>query len=60
MEIIISVLWLSIGIAIAYHSLWFYLLYLVITWIIFTIIEAKKTTGGKGVNRPVEERDEPF
>lgn len=47
MEIIISVLWLSIGIAIAYHSLWLYLLYLVITWAIFTIIEAKKPPAEK-------------
>ena len=60
MEIIISVLWLSIGIAIAYHSLWLYLLYLVITWAIFTVIEAKKTTGGKGVNRPVDKGSNPF
>ncbi len=59
-NIIASIIWLSIGVFIMKYSLWFYLLYLVITWIIFTIIEAKKTTGGKGVNRPVDKGTNPF
>jgi len=58
--IVVSVLWLSIGIAIMSYSIWFYLLYLVVSWAIFTSIEYKKTTGGKGVNRTVDKGKHPF
>lgn len=60
MSIIISAIWMLIGIIIAMRSLSWYFIYMFLSWAIFTIIEAKKTTGGKGVNRPVEKRDEPF
>ena len=58
--IIISVLWLSIGVLIMKYSVPFWVLYMALSWIIFTVIEAKKTTGGKGVNRPVDKGESPF
>ena len=60
MSIITSAFWILIGVIIAKYSLGWYFVYMFISWAVFTIIEAKKTTGGKGVNRPVEKRDEPF
>ena len=60
MSIIISAFWILIGVIIAKYSLGWYFIYMFVSWAIFTVIEAKKTTGGKGVNRPVEKRDEPF
>ena len=58
--IIISVLWLSIGVFIMKYSVLFWVLYMGLSWIIFTVIEAKKTTGGKGVNHTVGKRENPF
>jgi hypothetical protein len=49
-----------IGVIIAMRSLSWYFIYMFVSWIIFTIIEAKKTTGGKGVNRPVDKGTNPF
>ena len=60
MNIIISVLWLSIGVLIMKYSLLFWVIYMALSWLILTIIEAKKTTGGKGVNRPVDKGSNPF
>ena len=60
MEIIISVLWLTIGVLIMKYSLLFWVIYMALSWAIFTIIEAKKTTGGKGVNRPADKGSNPF
>ena len=60
MEIIISVLWLSIGVFIMKYSLGWYFVYMFVSWAVFTIIEAKKTTGGKGVNRTVDKGENPF
>ena len=60
MNIIISAIWMLIGVIIAMRSLSWYFIYMFVSWIIFTIIEAKKTTGGKGVNRPVDKGTNPF
>ena len=60
MSIIISAIWMLIGVIIAMRSLSWYFIYMFVSWIIFTIIEAKKTTGGKGVNRPVDKGTNPF
>ncbi len=63
-NIIASIIWVSIGIIIVSQSLFFYFLYAMVTWtiyaIIYSIIEAKKTTGGKGVNRTVDKGTNPF
>lgn len=58
--IIISVFWLSIGVLIMKYSVPFWVLYMALSWIIFTVIEAKKTTSGKGGNRTVEKGNFPF
>ena len=60
MNIIISAIWMLIGVIIAMRSLSWYFIYMFLSWAIFTVIEAKKTTGGKGVNRPVDKGTNPF
>ena len=59
-NIIISIIWLTLGMVIASYSLPYYFVYMFVSWAIFTVIEAKKTTGGKGVNRTVDKGTNPF
>ncbi len=55
MSIIISAIWMLIGVLIAKNSPPWYFVYMFISWAIFTVIEAKKTTGGKG-DKPLVEK----
>lgn len=47
MEIIISVLWLTIGVLIMKYSLLFWVIYMSLSWAIMTVIEAKKPPAEK-------------
>ena len=42
MNIIISAIWMLIGVLIAKNSLPWYFVYMFISWAIFTVVEAKK------------------
>ncbi len=60
MSIIISAIWMLIGVIIAMRSLSWYFIYMFLSWAVCTIIEAIKNHRRKRSKPPVEKGTNPF